>query len=74
MGIFNTWPLRERLRERAVGGFSPHVYLFADVPEPGISEQRPGQQPALAQNLEAVADAQHQSASRGKPFYRLHHR
>ena len=42
--------------------------LLADVFEPGIAHQRAGQQAGLGQNLEAVADAQHQAAAGGKPL------
>src|ERR1700678_1327579 len=48
----------KRLGKGAAGGLSAYIHLLADVAEPGISQQRPGQHTALTQDLEAVTDPQ----------------
>ncbi len=50
------------------------VDVAADELEAAIAEQRAGQQAGFHQNLEAVADAQHQPAGGGELLDRLHHR
>ena len=66
--------LFQALGEGAVGRFHAQVDLLADVLEAGIAHQSAGQQSGFGQNLEAVADAQHQSAACGKLLHRTHHR
>ena len=39
-----------------------------------VAQQGAGQQTGFHQNLEAVADAEHQAAIRGELLHRLHHR
>ena len=41
---------------------------------PGVAHQRARQQSRLGQNLESIADAQHQPAAGRKTLHRLHHR
>ena len=48
--------------------------LLADVVLAGIAHQRSRQQPRLAQDLKAVADAHHQAAIFRELRDRLHHR
>jgi hypothetical protein len=48
--------------------------LFAVEAEVPVADQGSGQQARLAEDLEAVADAQHQSAVVGETAHGLHHR
>jgi deoxyxylulose-5-phosphate synthase len=50
------------------------MHILADEPQPGIPHHGPRQESSLQQDLEAVADAQHQPALIRKPLHRLHHR
>ena len=50
------------------------MQVFAYIMLLRIPHQRPGQQAGLGQDLEAIADAQHQTAGSGKALYRLHDR
>ena len=45
----------------------------ADELEAAIADERAGQQAAFDQDLEAVADAEHQPAIGGELLHRLHH-
>ncbi len=49
--------------ERRVGALDPQIDVAADEFERRIAHQHAGQQPRLAQDLEAVADAEHQPAA-----------
>ena len=46
----------------------------ANEAQAGVAHEHAGQQPALDQDLEAVADAQHESTATGVGAHRLHHR
>ena len=48
--------------------------LAADELEAAVADQRAGQQTGFDQNLEAVADAEHQPAIGGEALHGLHHR
>ena len=48
--------------------------LAEDEPQRRVRQQRPGQQPGLAQNLEAVADPEHDPAGPRELCDLLHHR
>ena len=55
--------------QRGVNGVSrvlDHVDLAADEPQDNVRQQRAGQQPRLAQDLEAVADPEHRAALAAK--------
>src|ERR1035438_2730123 len=64
--------LDELVGEGTICGFNAQVNLLADVFEAGVPHQRAGQQSGFGKDLEAVADAQHQSAAGSKPLHRLH--
>ena len=61
-----------RVRERSIRALNAQLHRLADVLQSGISQQRTGQQSRLAENLEAVADTQHQPAVCRKAAYLLH--
>src|SRR5207245_5154658 len=58
--------------EERVGGLHPHRDQAAHEAERAVGEQRPGEQPRLAQDLEAVADAQHEATLAGVPRHGVH--
>src|SRR5207247_2215277 len=58
--------------EERVGGLHPHGDEVAHEAERAVGDQRPGQQPRLAQDLEAVADAQHEATLAGVPRHGVH--
>src|SRR3954447_10834061 len=66
--------LRARARERRAGVDHRDVDLAADEAQPGVGQQGTGQEPGLAQDLEAVADAEDQAALAGEAGHRLHDR
>ncbi len=53
-------------RERRVGAFDPQMHVVADEFQPRVAHQHAGQQAGFAQDLKAVADAEHEAASRGE--------
>src|SRR6266446_10802467 len=55
--------LAARVRKRGLVVFDSHLHRFANIFQSDVAHQRSGQQSRLAQNLEAVADAEHQSAA-----------
>src|SRR5215472_3237205 len=60
--------------ERSVGLLDADVNVAADEPEALVAHHGAGEQARFAQNLEAVADAEHQPAGGGKFLDGLHHR
>ena len=60
--------------KRSFRVLDPYLDRFADVLQPDIAHQGSGQQAGLAQNLEAIANPQHQSAAGGELPHRFHHR
>src|SRR6185437_13908749 len=52
--------------EWRVGALNSQVDWFADVFQPGIPQQSARKQSGFAEDLKAVADAQHQASVRGK--------
>ena len=70
----STWPRVEPAGERRVRRLHPQMQVAADVSLACVAHQRAGQQPRLAQNLESVAYAHHQSARVGKLPHALHDR
>src|SRR5580765_263529 len=58
--------------ERRILVFELEVYVFADKMQPRVSHQRPRQQPGLAQDLKAVANAKNEFAVGGKLLDGLH--
>jgi hypothetical protein len=44
--------------ERAIGAFDPQMHVAADKLRPGIAHQHAEQEPGLAEDLKAVADAE----------------
>src|SRR5262249_1665920 len=61
-------------RERRVGALHPQADLVTNELERGIAHQHAWQQPGLAKNLEAVADAEHEAATLGMFAHGIHHR
>src|SRR5580698_9553262 len=59
----NDLPRIVAARERRVGAFDPHMYVAADEFQSCVAHEHTGQQAALAKNLEAVADPEHQTAA-----------
>jgi hypothetical protein len=59
--------------EWRLGGFDAQQHLFADVLETGVTQQCAGQKAALAEDLEAVADAEDETAGLGEALDLLHH-
>ena len=59
--------------ERGVGALDLHVHVTADEFQPGIAHQDARQQTGLAQNLETVADAEHQPARGCEVAHGVHH-
>src|SRR5205823_10578096 len=66
--------LRAGTRERRVGALHAHVHKFADVFQPGIAHERAGKQAGFAENLEAIADAEHQASGGSELLHRVHYR
>ena len=66
--------LARRAGERRRGVVDPHVDALAYEGQRAIARQRAGQQMGLAQNLEAVADAEDESAVGGEARDALHDR
>ena len=60
--------------EGRVGGDDVELHLAEDEAQRRVGQQRARQEPGLAQDLEAVADAQHQPAGGGELGDLLHHR
>src|SRR3989441_267839 len=58
--------------EERVRGLHPHGDEVAHEAERAVGDQRPGEQPRLAQDLEAVADAQHEATLAGVPRHGVH--
>src|SRR6266545_4475787 len=52
-------------RERRVGALDPQADLATDELERGIAHEHARQQPGLAEDLEAIADAEHEAATLG---------
>ncbi len=60
--------------EHGLGALHDDVHRLRDEREPGVPHQRAGQQVGLAQDLEAVADAEHRAAVGRVALHRLHDR
>ena len=65
--------LAARVGERSIRNFHAHMNRLADVLESDVTHEGSRKQSRLAQDLETIADAQHQSAPVGKLLYRFHH-
>ena len=52
--------------ERRVGALDPQMHVVADEFQPRVAHQDAGQQARLAEDLKAVADAEHEPASAAK--------
>ena len=48
--------------------------VAANELQPRVAHEDAGQKPGLAEDLEAVADAEHETALGGKAPHRVHHR
>ena len=55
-----------RAGEGRIGGLDAQAQLAADELQAAVADQRAGEQAGLHQNLEAVADAEHQAAIGGE--------
>ena len=66
------WPACSRRRERRIERFGAQPHFAADEFQISVAHQRAGQQAGFDQNLEAVADAQHQAAVRRELPHRRH--
>ena len=71
-GDLDHLPRRIAPRIGRVGALHPQVLHPADEAQPGIAHQHAGQEPALDQDLEAVADAEHEPAPRRMGAHRIH--
>src|ERR1035437_6303294 len=60
--------------EWRVGALDPQIDVAADEAQILVAHQYPGQQAGLAQDLEAVADAEHQPALRREAAHHVHDR
>src|SRR5436853_6552901 len=60
--------------KRRVGSLDTHIDVLADEFQVSVAQQCARQQPRLAKNLKAVADAEHQPTARGELLDRAHHR
>ena len=60
--------------ERRIGTFDPQMHVPADEFQPRIAHQHAGKQAGLAEDLETVADAEHEAAIGRKGPHRIHHR
>jgi len=65
-------PRLQPVGERRFGRLDADADVVADVVQVAVAYQRAGQKPRLAENLEAVADAEHQAAARGHLLDRRH--
>ena len=62
------------LREWRVGPFDPQIDIAADELEGGVAHQHSRQEARLAQDLEPVANAEHEATLRRKGPHRVHDR
>ena len=60
--------------EGRVGRLGAQMHLLADVFESGIAHEGTWQQAGFAEDLEAVADAEHEATGSGKALHGLHDR
>src|SRR5579884_558653 len=67
-------PAAKALGEGQVVPLTAEVDPLTAELEAGVADQRAGQEPGLAEHLEAVTDAPHQAAALGELAHRLHHR
>ncbi len=63
----------ELLREGSVGAFNANMHRLADVLQSRVAHQRAREQPGFAEDLETVADAEHQPAVSRELAHRFHH-
>src|SRR5467141_58296 len=73
-GNFEDLAIPRGVGERCVRLLDAHVHVAADEAQAAIAHHRAGEQAGLAQNLEAVADAEYHSAAVCEFFDGLHHR
>ena len=66
--------LRATMRERRISDFYPGRHHFTDKMERAISNQGPGKQTDLAENLESVARPEHELTGACVADYCLHDR
>jgi len=62
----------DAVRERGIGGDRLEENMLATELERAVADERAGQQPRFAKNLETVADAQHQPAVGRERLHGLH--
>ena len=74
MANLTTCPRRIAAGERGLSVLDPQMLHLADEAELGVAHQHARQQAGLAQDLEAVADAEHQPAARRVAADRPHDR
>src|SRR5262249_5455083 len=67
-------PLLIAVGERRVGALDADVDMLADELQVAVAQQRARQQAGFAQNLEAVADSQNDTAVMGEILDGLHYR
>src|SRR5262249_53169617 len=61
-------------RERRVGALDPQMNVAADELERGVAHEDTWQEAGLAENLEAVADPEHEPTLTGMRTHRVHDR
>ena len=74
MGIFSICPRRAAQVNGVSVFFDADVHLAAKKAQALVAHHRAGKQTRFEQNLESVADAQHQAAATREPPDRAHHR
>src|SRR5438309_1126855 len=60
-------------RERRIRPFDPQVNVVADELQLRVAHEHAGQKACFAQDLKAVADAEHETAVAGERTHRVHH-
>ena len=59
--------------ERRIRTLDPQMHVMADELQSRIAHEHAGQQAGLAEDLEAVADPEHQAAAGREIAHRVHH-
>src|SRR5689334_6584076 len=62
----------QRMSEWRIGVLAAQPDLFADVFKSGVAKQGAGEQASFTENLESIADAQHQPAGLRKLLHGIH--
>src|ERR1700704_6425882 len=66
--------LRARVGKGSFRVLHSHMYRLADVLQTHVAHQGSRQETGFTEDLEAIADSKHESATGGKLSHRIHHR